>query len=190
LIGIGIAPIIWIPETQEITHELAPSKEPSKVPRVEVSKMLLHLPDSSKGFFFNYWISNRSDVVVKGVVQEAAFALPDHITNPIEEQQMMGATSGASIFPMPNIGKEIGPHREDAEWFTLEMPSVTREQIDLLTQGKLFLYIMIVLKYGDELSGKMNVSQTCMYYTMHLDTTFNCQTGNRVFAVDSPAPYK
>ena len=57
-----------------------PTNAPSNVPRVEVSKMTFHLPDASdERFFFNYWISNKSDVIIKGVVPEASQGFSDHL---------------------------------------------------------------------------------------------------------------
>ena len=168
-----------------------PTKVRSNVPRVEVSKMTFHLPDpSDRRFFFNYWISNKSDLIIKGVVPEAGQGFSDHLLSPIEENQSMGAAFGAGIFPMSNISQEIGPHQENAEWFTVEIPNVTAQQIQLLSEGKLLLYVVIVIKYGDEVSGKMNVSKSCTYYTKALDASFNCQIGTRVYAVNSPTPYK
>jgi hypothetical protein len=177
-------------EKLDAAAKAPPTKAPSKVPRVEVSKVTFHLPDSEKGFFFNYWISNRSDVVIKGAVPEAGQGLSDHLLSPVEEKQSMGAAFGASMFPLPNISQEIGPREENAEWFTVDIPNVTAQQLHLLAEGKLLLYVFIVIKYGDEASGKMNVSETCMYYTQALDASFNCQVGKRVYAEDSPAPYK
>jgi hypothetical protein len=120
--------------------------------------------------------------VIKGVVPEAAQGFSDHLLSPTEEKQAMGAAFGASMFPMQNISQEIGPSQENAEWFTADIPNVTKQQLQLLADGKSFLYIFIVIKYGDEVSGKMNVSETCAYYTKVLVVSFNCQIGSRVYA--------
>jgi hypothetical protein len=64
-------------EKLSVAAKAPPIKASSTVPRVEVSKVIFHLPDFEKGFFFNYWISNRSGVVIK--LSRALFQKPHKV---------------------------------------------------------------------------------------------------------------